>query len=84
MPTYEYECLSCCQRFELKQSFDDKPIDICPQCGGAVRRLLSPVPVIFKGSGFYVTDNRKVSPTESLPDIKSPATEKPKEAKKQS
>lgn len=58
MPTYEYECTCCSSRFELKQSFGDNTPVPCPRCGGSTRRVFSPVPVIFKGSGFYVTDNR--------------------------
>jgi len=59
MPVYEYECGKCSCRFELRQSFDDSPVAVCPQCRGRARRVFVPVPVIFKGSGFYVTDHRK-------------------------
>ena len=58
MPTYQYRCLNCEQQFELKQSFSDKPIAACPVCHGSARRLLSPVPILFKGPGFYITDSR--------------------------
>ncbi|MFC1919080.1 FmdB family zinc ribbon protein [Chloroflexota bacterium] len=58
MPIYEYECTCCPYRFELKRSFhDDSPV-FCPQCGGATERIFSSVPIIFKGSGFYITDSR--------------------------
>ena len=58
MPIYEYECTCCPSRFELKRSFsEDRPV-CCPKCGGDVARVFSSVPVIFKGSGFYVTDSR--------------------------
>lgn len=58
MPIYEYECTCCPSRFEVKRGFDeDSPVS-CPSCGGRARRLFSPVPVIFKGSGFYATDSR--------------------------
>lgn len=56
MPIYEYECTRCSFRFELKQSFNDKPESTCPICEGSARRIFSPVPIIFKGSGFYCTD----------------------------
>lgn len=59
MPIYEYACESCGHVFEIRQRFSDEPILICPECGAAVRRVLHPVGVIFKGSGFYLTDNRK-------------------------
>lgn len=59
MPVYEYECERCHLKFELKRHFGEDGVTPCPQCQGDARRLFSPVPVIFKGSGFYVTDNRK-------------------------
>jgi len=61
VPIYEYECDSCHLRFEVKQGFNDKPVTTCPKCQGHVRRVFHPAPIIFKGSGFYVTDNRKAS-----------------------
>ncbi|MBX6753532.1 MAG: zinc ribbon domain-containing protein [Thermorudis peleae] len=59
MPIYEYECTACHHRFEVTQRFSDEPVRTCPQCGQSVRRLLFPAGIIFKGSGFYITDNRK-------------------------
>ncbi|MFQ6122787.1 MAG: FmdB family zinc ribbon protein [Dehalococcoidales bacterium] len=59
MPIYEYECEKCSLRFELKRRFSEDGGGFCPQCGSEARRLFSPVPIIFKGSGFYVTDSRK-------------------------
>jgi len=61
MPIYQYRCLNCNLLFELKQSFHDKPIADCPTCRGIARRLFSPVPILFKGPGFYVTDSREES-----------------------
>ena len=61
MPIYEYECEKCLLRFELKRHFGEDGGSPCPQCGNEARRLFSPVPIVFKGSGFYVTDNRKNS-----------------------
>jgi len=61
MPIYEYECTACRVRFERSQRVHDAPVETCPECGGATRRVFHPVGVIFKGSGFYVTDNRKPS-----------------------
>ena len=66
MPIYEYECSVCHFQFERKQNFHEEPVAQCPKCQGKVRRILHPVPVIFKGSGFYITDNRKGSITEPV------------------
>jgi putative FmdB family regulatory protein len=63
MPLYEYQCQDCGVRFERRQHITDDPIEICPECGGRVQRLIQPVGVIFKGSGFYVTDHRAKSST---------------------
>jgi putative FmdB family regulatory protein len=62
MPTYEYECKSCGHGFEVFQSMSDPPLKDCPECGKEVRRLiLGGTGVIFKGSGFYVTDKGKTA-----------------------
>ena len=61
MPRYDYECNSCADIFEVKQGFDDEPVAECPKCHSTARRIFTPVPIIFKGSGFYVTDNKKSS-----------------------
>jgi putative FmdB family regulatory protein len=62
MPTYEYECKSCGHTFEAFQSMRDEPLKACPECGKDVRRLIfGGTGVIFKGSGFYVTDKGKPS-----------------------
>ena len=80
MPIYEYECFSCGARFERRQKFDEEPVGICPSCQGKARRVIHCVPVIFKGSGFYVTDNPKS--TYSEPSPKKLEGEKPEEEKK--
>ena len=56
VPIYEYECDACDERFELMQKFSDKPVKKCPKCGGAVHKVLSAPALLFKGSGWYVTD----------------------------
>ena len=61
MPTYEYECNECHLRFDRKQRFDEEPVTVCPNCRGKSRRVIHSTPIIFKGSGFYITDNRKNS-----------------------
>ena len=59
MPTYEYECEKCACRFELKRRFsEDAESPRCPKCQGKVRQLFSPSAILFKGSGFYVTDSQ--------------------------
>jgi len=59
MPTYEYQCLKCEHRFDLEQSFSAEAIAVCPICHGIAHRLFSAVPILFKGSGFYITDSRE-------------------------
>ncbi|MDY0019050.1 MAG: zinc ribbon domain-containing protein [Anaerolineae bacterium] len=63
MPLYEYQCTDCGLRFERRQHFSDPPISVCPECGGEVVRLVQPVGIIFRGSGFYVTDHHGRSST---------------------
>lgn len=60
MPTYEYLCSNCEYKFEEFQSITAEPLEKCPKCGGSVRRLISSGNgLIFKGSGFYITDYKK-------------------------
>lgn len=61
MPIYAYKCKNCEYQFDVRQRFSDDPLTGCPRCEGQVRRVISPVGVVFKGSGFYVTDNRNGS-----------------------
>jgi putative FmdB family regulatory protein len=61
MPTYEYACTACGERTEARQGFQDPPLEVCPHCGGKLRKLYSPVGIVFKGTGFYSTDGRKSS-----------------------
>ncbi len=67
MPRYDYECRTCGTRFEVRQRVADDPLSTCPTCGGTVRRVFHPVGIIFKGSGFYVTDNRKGEAVPTAP-----------------
>jgi putative FmdB family regulatory protein len=59
MPLYEYECGKCAHKFELRKSFSEGAMAVCPRCKSTSRRVFAPVPIVFKGSGFYVTDYRK-------------------------
>ena len=64
MPTYTYQCDSCGHGFEAVQRFADDPLSECPQCGSSIRRVIQPVGVVFKGSGWYITDSRPKSSGE--------------------
>ncbi len=76
MPTYEYECETCGIRFERRQKIMDAPLEKCPECEGPVRRVLFPVGIVFKGSGFYCTDHRSGSSSGMIP-----PNDKPEEGK---
>ncbi|CUS36867.1 FmdB family zinc ribbon protein [Candidatus Nitrospira nitrificans] len=66
MPIYEYQCDGCSYRFEVKQSIKDDPLSTCERCGKAIRRLISSPGIMFKGSGWYVTDySDKLKPPSS-------------------
>ena len=61
MPTYQYACTDCGERTEVVQKFTDDALTTCATCGGKLRKVYSPVGIVFKGSGFYRTDSRKSS-----------------------
>jgi putative FmdB family regulatory protein len=63
MPTYVYQCHDCEEQTEVIQRFSDAPLTVCPKCGGELQRILFPPAIIFKGSGWYITDHGR-----SLPD----------------
>ncbi|BDO41289.1 FmdB family zinc ribbon protein [Cellulomonas sp. NTE-D12] len=58
MPTYAYTCTACGHAFDIHQSFSDEALTVCPECSGKLRKVFSPVGVVFKGSGFYRNDAR--------------------------
>ncbi len=68
MPLYEYECLSCGERFEALQKFSDPPLTECRVCKGKVRKLLGTPALQFKGTGWYITDYAGKSPKPSGPE----------------
>jgi putative FmdB family regulatory protein len=70
MPLYEYQCDACSHRFERIQKFSDPLIDVCPSCGGTVKKLLSSPAIQFKGSGWYITDYAKKSSSKDSKDFK--------------
>jgi len=61
VPTYQYTCTDCGEPIEVVQKFTDDPLSICAACGGRLRKVFSPVGIVFKGSGFYRTDSRNGS-----------------------
>ncbi|MCG6566995.1 FmdB family zinc ribbon protein [Tessaracoccus sp. Y36] len=61
MPTYQYRCTHCGTDLEVVQKFTDDALTVCPECEGSLRKVFSAVGVVFKGSGFYKTDNRSSS-----------------------
>jgi putative FmdB family regulatory protein len=70
MPVYDYECGQCAHKFEQRRSFSEGSSATCPKCRQEAKRVFAAVPIVFKGSGFYVTDYRK----EKTPaDEKAPA-----------
>jgi putative FmdB family regulatory protein len=79
MPLYSYRCDNCGVQFEQRQHFTDAPLVRCPECGEhSLRKLFQPVGVVFKGSGFYATDNR--SPSGQSSAKKAEKAEKPETA----
>jgi putative FmdB family regulatory protein len=81
MPTYTYQCENCGIRFDQYQSFSEEPLTICPECGEpALRKVYTPVGIVFKGKGFYATDNRSPS-GQSYSTDKDESTKKDSETK---
>ena len=78
MPTYQYTCTECGEPVEVVQKFTDDPLTVCTACGGRLRKVFSPVGIVFKGSGFYRTDSR----TGSLPADKPEKSEKADKSEK--
>ena len=74
MPVYQYACTECGEQLEVRQSFTDDALTVCPACSGRLRKVLSAVGVVFKGSGFYRTDSRTDAKSASQPAPAPPAT----------
>jgi putative FmdB family regulatory protein len=81
MPLYDYKCTQCDKTTEIRRGFDETHIEACPSCGGKLARVFNPAPIVFKGSGFYVTDSRKSSSpsTSTSSESKAAAETKPAE-----
>lgn len=78
MPTYVYRCHQCNNHLEVIQKFSDAPLKVCPKCQGQLYRVIHATGIVFKGSGWYVTDSRSSSPTSKpAPKAETPKTEAP-------
>ena len=66
MPTYQYRCQDCSSQLEVVQKFTDASLTECPTCTGNLRKVFNAVGVVFKGSGFYATDNRSKGAQKSI------------------
>lgn len=75
MPLYDYQCSACAKITEVRHGFDEAYSQPCPSCGGALRRIFNPAPIVFKGSGFYVTDSRGKSGSTAPAAESKPAAE---------
>jgi len=82
VPIYEYECGDCDIHFERRQNFHEEPVTVCPECQGKARRVIHAVPVIFKGSGFYITDSRKGSASSSVAGVEKTPSKKGEKGEK--
>jgi putative FmdB family regulatory protein len=81
VPIYEYQCEACAERFEIKQGMKDDPLTACPRCGKRVQRLISSPAIMFKGSGWYVTDySDKLKPSPGNEPLPSTAADKKESA----
>jgi putative FmdB family regulatory protein len=81
MPVYTYRCENCGVQFERQQSFTDEPLKVCPECRKkALKKVITPTKIIFKGSGFYATDHKSPSGEVSKP-AKTEAHKESKPAK---
>lgn len=76
MPTYQYRCVDCGSELETVQKFSDPSLTDCPECDGTLRKVYSAVGVVFKGSGFYATDNRTKGKTAAATSASSGSSEK--------
>jgi putative FmdB family regulatory protein len=82
MPLYDYRCDACGKVTEIRHGFNETNAEPCAQCGGALTRVFNPAPIIFNGSGFYVTDSRPAKGSGG--ETSSSETSKPSESPKPS
>src|SRR5438270_14088691 len=74
VPTYTYTCTACNDVIEKRQSFSDAPLTTCEQCGGTLRKVIHPVGIVFKGSGWYINDSRSSTSSTSGKPSPTPAS----------
>lgn len=84
MPVYQYACTDCGEQLEVRQSFTDDSLTVCPACSGRLRKVLSAVGVVFKGSGFYRTDSRTDAKSAATATADSGSSEKSTSTKESS
>ena len=77
MPVYVYRCLQCGANLERRQSFTDDPLTVCETCSGELRRVVQPVAVVYKGTGFYTTDYKNAPKPEDKPKLKQSGEDHP-------
>lgn len=82
MPTYGYECTACGEQFEVNQRITDEPLTIHEGCGGELRKLVYPVGIVFKGSGFYVNDYGRKTVSSNSESVAKPSEAKSEETPK--
>ncbi|HPU13520.1 MAG TPA: zinc ribbon domain-containing protein [Aeromicrobium sp.] len=80
MPTYQYRCADCGQELEVKQSFADPTLTVCPSCEGELRKVFGAAGVVFKGSGFYRNDSRSTSSSSDSASSAKPAAKPSKDS----
>jgi putative FmdB family regulatory protein len=76
VPKYDYRCSACSHLYEKREGFDAPSVQECPQCGGQARRVLTPPAIVFKGSGWYITDSRNGRAASTESDSSETKTEK--------
>jgi putative FmdB family regulatory protein len=80
MPTYVYGCDACGHQFERSQKFSDDPIRTCPECTSDVRRIFQPAGIVFKGSGWHITDYKRSGNGSTASSTNGAAESKPEKA----
>ena len=84
MPTYEYACRQCGEHMEIVQSFKDDALTVCPNCGGALRKVFGSIGISFRGSGFYRTDSRPAAKSSTKSESAESTTSESKSSESKS